>query len=75
MSFFVMPPAQYFYMEPTQFTLEIFIEYVRSILQIISKVLGREDTHVIDQTILGMFTLMLQPETIFDIPDYWEKNG
>lgn len=70
MTLFLLPTRQQLHMDPTQLFLETFFEDVRPILQIIAKVLGREDTTFIDKDILGMFNLILQPKVVVDIPAY-----
>lgn len=48
-------------MEPPQFPLDTFVEEVRLVLQILAKILGKEDTNTMDKTILRMFSLMMNP--------------
>ena len=68
LTFFLMHVGKYLPMELAHFRLDTFVEEVRPILQILAKFLGREDTNTVDKVILGMFSLMMNPKTIFDIP-------
>lgn len=71
--FFLIPTGKHFPLESTHFHLDTFFEDVKPILEVISNIFGREDTTVIDNVILGMFNFMMNPDTIFDIPTFWEN--
>ena len=53
--------------------MEVFDEDVRPVLRCISKILGKEDDNSINKSILGMFTLMMNPGVVLDIPSYWKE--
>jgi len=73
LSFFLMPARKKLPMEPPQFPLDTFVEEVRLMLQILAKILGKEDTNTVDKAILGIFSLMMNLEIVFDIPSFGEK--
>lgn len=74
LNFFFIPFGKHFHFKPTNFHMDTFVDEVKSILQIMAKILGREDTNVINRAILGMFIFLMNHETIFDIPAFWEKR-
>ncbi len=45
-------------MEPTHFPLDTFVEEVRPVLQIMAKMLRRDNTNIVDKSILGMFSFV-----------------
>lgn len=73
MNLFLLPSRKNLPFEPTHFPLDTFPKEVRPILQILAEILGREDKTIIDEAILGIFSLMMNPEMIFDIPTFWER--
>ena len=40
-------------------------------LQVIAKILGKEDSKQVDKVVLGFFSLMMKPEIALDIPASW----
>ena len=42
-------------------------------LRCISKILGKEDDSTIDKSVLGMFSLLMKPKVVLDIPSYWQE--
>ena len=71
--FFLIPEKENFSFESDTFRLSSFAKDVRQILQILAKVLGREDAMVVDKSILGMFALMMKPGVVLHIPTYLES--
>jgi len=67
---FLMPNGKHLPMDPTHFPLDTFALEVRPILQTLAKILGREDTNIIDKFIIGVFSLMMSPKTVFYIPSF-----
>ena len=45
---------------------------MRPILQVLAKILGKEDVIMVHKSVLGVFSLVMNPEVILDIPDYLE---
>jgi len=72
LSFHLIPHGNIFSLDPTFFPLYSFAEYVKPILQVIAKVLGKENTSIIDRVVTGIFNFFMQPEVILDIPTFWE---
>lgn len=70
--FYLIPSGKQFYLQSNHFLLNTFVEDVRPILQILTKVLGRDDASVIDKATLGIFSLMMKPKFVLDIPYFWE---
>ena len=70
--FDLMPSGKQFSLESSQFPLNSFVEDIRLIIQILTKILGRDDVLVIDKVTLGIFNLMMKPSVVLDIPDFWE---
>lgn len=61
-----------FSLDSTQFPLDDFSEVVKPILQILAIFFGKEDTAVIDKAILGIFSVMMKPDVVLDIPSFGE---
>lgn len=71
---YIMPPNAVLPSESTQFPITCFVESVRSILQIIMRILGKGKTLVIDCLVIGLFHLMMQPNVVLDIPTFWDHS-
>lgn len=54
------PPSAVLPSKSTQFPVTCFVDNVRPMLQIIAKILGRNETSVVDYQIIGLFHLMMQ---------------
>ena len=71
--FYLLPEKEKFSLELEIFPLNTSTEDIRPVLQILAKFLGRKDVMVVDNSILGMFSLMMKPRVILDIPTYLEN--
>lgn len=70
----IMPFNHTFSLEPTLFPLDSFVVDVKPILQVISRVLGKYNTYIIDHAFIGIFNLVMQPDVILDILAFWESS-
>lgn len=53
--------------------MEIFDIEVQPVLSSIAKILGKDDDSTVDKSILGMFSMMMNPGIVLDIPSYWKE--
>lgn len=68
---FLAPKSSQFYLDGNIFSLEMFAVDIRPVLQIIAKILGKEDSKKVDKFVLEFFSLMMMPEIVLDIPSFW----
>ena len=68
-----MPEKAHFPLDLNKFPPSLFTEYMRPILQILAKIMGKEHDVMIDREILGMFALMMKPGVVLEIPTYLEN--
>lgn len=60
--------------ELTNFFVAYFSKSARSILQIIMRILRRDETTVIDFQAIRLFHLMIQPGVMLDVPTFLEHS-
>ena len=53
--------------------MEVFDIEVRAVLRCIAKILGKYDDSTVEKSVLGMFTMMMKPGVVLDIPSYWQE--
>lgn len=68
---FLAPKSGQFSLDAILFSLDIFAIDIRPVLQVISKILGKENSKQVDKVVLGFFSLMMKPKVVLDIPTFW----
>ena len=56
-----------------EFSMGVFNEDTRPVLSSFAKILGKEDDVMVDKSVLGMFTMMMKPGMVMDIPSFWQE--
>ena len=69
-TFFLAPKSGQFSLDGNLFSLDIFAVDIRPVLQVISKILGKEDSKHVDKVVLGLSSLTMKPEVVLDIPTF-----
>lgn len=67
---FLAPKSSQFSLDGNIFSLEMFAVDIRTVLQVIAKILGKEDSKQVYKVVLGFFSLMMKPEVVLDIPTF-----
>lgn len=49
----------------------IFDTKVQAVLSSIANILGKDDDSMVDKSMLRMFSVMMKPGMVLDIPSYW----
>jgi len=70
---YLMTNGKQFPVDCSHFPLDIFDEVVRPVLQVLTRILEKEDTVVVDRVVLGMFAVMMKLGVVLDIPTYCKK--
>ena len=60
-------------LEGEEFSLEVFDAEYRPILSCIAEILGKDNDHTVDKSVLGMYALMMKPGVVLDIPSFWQE--
>jgi len=68
---FLAPKSSEFPLDGNLFSLEIFAVDIRPVFQVIAKILGKEDSNQVDKVVLGFLSLMMNPEIVLDILEFW----
>lgn len=68
---FLAPKSSQFSLDGNIFSLEMFVVDISYVLQVIAKILGKEDSNLVDKFFLGFLSLMMKPEVVLDIPTFW----
>ena len=53
--------------------MEVFYIEVKLVLSCIANILGKDDDSTVDKSILMMFSMMMKPRLVLDIPSYWKE--
>ena len=70
--FYLMPEKTQFSLYSNNFSLNLFVAYMKPVLQVLAKVLGKEDTAMVENLVLGMFSLMMKAGVVLYILYYLE---
>ena len=71
--FHLKPNMNQFQLDWKEFDMGVFEAKTPPVLSHIAKFLGKDDDNIVDKSVLGMFSMMMKPGMVLDIPSYWQE--